>query len=406
VERGDRDPRPPIEIWGDEPAAESVEVVTTGPRTRRSRVRALAVGAGIVVLLIGGLVLGEDDRPASTEHGAPGDDEREAGTDGATTDRPDPTTRPDPTATTELIPGAPLLGEPSGLQVVITRNGGGFGGLGSRLIDLDTGVIRGLGPRVLAVTGRRLVVIDDGTVALWPAPYDGSGSTKIATIPAGLVVEGAWVVDGGRLVWLLQRPPGAGAPGYPATADLVDLDGRTLAHLDLRDDLWPFGAVDGGVVVSGTGGVYLIDHEGTAARISVGDVVSVAYNRVTAFTCDERLECGVEVLNGRGQRLDLHSTAVSNPGGPGSAVVAPDGRIASVGYDSHTGEANQIAVDGVPVFEALNVGSPAWSPDGRWLAVPTNDGVHLVDTHGEGAPVALEIGQTQNQYVLFLPGAR
>ena len=98
--------------------------------------------------------------------------------------------------------------------------------------------------QALAETQGRLVVTGDGTVVLWPAPYDGSGSTRIATIPADRAVYSAWVVGDGTLVWLLQGDPRL--PGLPWTADLVDLEGQTLAHLDLRDDLaipaWSTGA--------------------------------------------------------------------------------------------------------------------------------------------------------------------
>ncbi|MET0904405.1 MAG: hypothetical protein ABWZ52_14305 [Acidimicrobiales bacterium] len=400
MKRGDRDPRPPIEIWDDEPAAESVQVVTTGPRTRRSRVRALAACAGIVVVLMGGLVLGDDDRPAATERGAPDDDEANAGTDRATTGRRDTTTRPEPTTTTtEVLPGAPLLGEPSGLQVVVG---------GSRVIDLDTGESRRLAVRVLAETQRRLIVTGDGTAALWPAPYDGSGSTRIATIPAGRVVSEASVVGDGTLVWLVQRRPETGGPGQPVTADLVDLEGRTLAHLDIRDDLFPSGAVDRGVVASGPGGTYVIDPEGAAQRISTGTLITAAHNRVHAYTCDEHLQCGLETLDERGQRLDWSPIEDPNPGSPiaGFAVAAaPDGRRAFIVY--RDGQPNQVFLDGVLVSEAAAGGNPAWSPDGRWLAVPVAEGIHFIDTHRGNSPVALEIGQIRDQYLhIFIFSSR
>ncbi|MET0903502.1 MAG: hypothetical protein ABWZ52_09705 [Acidimicrobiales bacterium] len=348
---------------------------------------ALAACAGIVVWLAGGVVLGDDD-PSVTDGGAPGSSEAESATDGPTTTRRDTTTRPEPTTTTDVIPGAPLLGEPSGLQLVITY----YHGFGSnRLIDLDTGEITHLDARVLAVTERRLIVTADGTtVALWPAPYDGSGATRIATIPAGRVVHEAWMVGDGTLVWLFQGLPERGAPGFPYTADLVDLEGRTLAHLDIRDDLWAAGAVDRGLVVSGPGGIYVIDPQGAAERISTGDLVALAHNRVHAYTCDERLQCGIEVLDEWGQRLDWSpNTGVH----AGEGIAAPDGRVAL------QGQANQITVDGVPVFQAAAAaptGYPAWSPDGRWLAVPTGDEIHFVDTHSDTAPIALEIGPAQD----------
>ena len=71
-----------------------------------------------------------------------------------------------------------------------------------------------------------------------------------------------------------------------------------------------------------------------------------------------------------------------------------------------TGSLEQCPTDsrtsGVQVFEAGAAGHLAWSPDGRWLAVPAGDGIHLIDTHGDTAPVALEVGPAEDQYLLIL----
>ena len=104
--RGSRDPRPPIEVWGGEPTTtDHRQIVTTGPRRpRRSRTRALAVGAGVLVLLVGGgLVLADDDGPAATDRAA--------------------------------TPVGPVFGEAVGAGLLT------FGGEGTgwELVDLDTG---------------------------------------------------------------------------------------------------------------------------------------------------------------------------------------------------------------------------------------------------------------------------
>ena len=126
----------------------------------------------------------------------------------------------------------------------------------------------------------------------------------------------------------------------------------------------------------------------------------MAHNRVHTYTCDEQLQCGLEMLDERGQRLDW--TPIEGDPNPGGQIirgpaVAPDGRRAfTVPRD---GEPSQVLVDGVVVFEAPVAGSsPAWSPDGRWLVVPALDGIHFLDTHGDAAPIALEIQGAQGAY--------
>ncbi|HKY15786.1 MAG TPA: hypothetical protein VJM33_12750 [Microthrixaceae bacterium] len=318
--------------------------------------------------------------------GGPGGDEWADDADRPSTTRVEARTRwVEPTSTTaEVIPGGPLLGEPSGLRLVaVTDNG-------SRVIDLDTGAVTRVDRRVLSVADRRLVVRGDGIVAVWPHPYDGSSSTTIAEIPADRVVEQVWVVGDGTLVWLLQQGPGFGAGPAPATAVLVDLAGRTLARFELPGGFSPSGAVDRGLVVSGPGGIYVLGTDGAAERISTGDVWTVADNQVLAFNCDERLECGLEVFDGRGQRLN---TGAIDPLLFDEAVAAPDGRIAYVVHPDPNRETSQVTVDGVPVFEAPGeqppLGGLAWSPDGRWLAILASDGIHLIDTLRGKAPVVV-----------------
>ena len=392
--RDEEDPPPPVDILGDEPAAESVEIITSGPRRRPSRGLALGVAAAVAMLVAGSLAL--DDDPSGTDL-----PEAEDGADGTTPEDDSSTTRPEPTTTTSLLAGAPLLGAPSGMLLVTSPY---TSGLRSRLIDLDTGEITELDGRVMDATEEGLLVQRDGTVVLWPSPYDGSGSKQIAAIPRGQIVAETWVVDDG--VWLLFRPPAPGelgAPGHPASADLVDLDGRSLAHLDLRDDLWPSGVIDRGVVASGPGGVYAIDRRGNVERISIGDLVAVAHNQVHVFTCDERFQCSIELLGGQGQPVDRRASSDPSPDGLVSeAIPAPDGRLATIVYRDMTGQTNQVAVDGVPVFEAAVFNTPTWSPDGRWLAIPALDGIHLIDTRHHTEPVVLEVGNSDSEFQLFV----
>jgi hypothetical protein len=318
-----------------------------------------------------------------------------------------------------VIAGAPLLGEPSGLKLVFTPSSRGLGG---RLIDLDTGAITRIEVPVLGVIEQRLLVLDDGAIALWPAPYDGSGATTITTIPSDRFVQQAWTVDEGSRVWLLLEPPPdffgqlppeelQGAVPIPSrTARLVDLDGRTVAEVDIRSDLDPFGAVDRGVVVAGPGGIYVIEPSGAAQRISTGELVTVAHNRVVALSCDERLQCGTEVLDQQGRRLELHPITGPVPGGMGSGpgsvsgIVAVDGRVAAILDRTFESGAYEVEIDGGAPFQVagIPIANPSWSTDGRWLVIPLEDRVHVLDTLGGAAPVDIPVGPTLEGYFFTL----
>ena len=69
-----------------------------------------------------------------------------------------------------------------------------------------------------------------------------------------------------------------------------------------------------------------------------------------------------------------------------------------LGRGRQTLEVGQAAGGGPP-------GGPStlsWSPDGRWLAVPDVDGVHLIDTLGGTEPVVVQVGPgAQTGYVLL-----
>ena len=77
---------------------------------------------------------------------------------------------------------------------------------------------------------------------------------------------------------------------------------------------------------------------------------------------------------------------------PCEGIAAPDGRLALQAKRTRSPS----TVPGVRGQRQHPPANPAWSPDGRWLAVPTGDEIHFVDTHGDTAPIALEIGPAQD----------
>jgi hypothetical protein len=387
-----------VELGGGEERRPPTGVPVRGPGSWR-RWAPAAAGVALVWAVL-------------TVTAGPGDDPAEQAERTTTTDAAETTTtaRPAPTTTTtQVIVGAPLLREPSGLQMVALVGGA------ARVVDLDTGMVALVRSRVLGATRRGLLVRVGRNLMTWPAPYDGSAATTIATTPEGDIVVSdpsaqTWVVGDGTLVWLVQSTPAAAGTAPPLTGTLLDLDGRVLADVELPPGAWPIGGLDDAIVVAGTGGVYAIDLAGGVQRITTGDAVSVSGGRVFAYNCDERYRCGLEVFDDEGRLLERRT--VVNPQMQASAFPSPDGRIAAVVYDDF-GQAAHVAIDGEVVYQPSPnpVGGPpglqgnvSWSPDGRWLAIPDGDGVHIVDTLGGTEPVVIEVGRGPVGYVmLFAP---
>jgi hypothetical protein len=311
--------------------------------------------------------------------------------------------RPPTTTTTAVLPGAPLLGEPTGLSLALVGSSG-------RVVDLDTGGVIRVGVPVVGVTAGGLLVNEAFGLALWPAPFDGSGSTTILPSGRASQVEQLWVVADGTLVWAMERPEGDGffESGFAIT--LIDLEGVELGRVEVPPEVWPAGATDDGVVLTGPGGAYLLDEGGRVERFTTGDPFSVAGDRIYVVNCDEGLRCQVEVFDGRGRLVDeLPPTSGPNF----SASASADGRLAQITFGGESGEPNTVTVDGVTVFEQEGwlpgAGGPdglAWSPDGRWLAIAAQDGIHVIDTFGDGVAWVVDPGFVDEAAsVYFVPPA-
>jgi hypothetical protein len=303
--------------------------------------------------------------------------------------------RPPTTTTTAVLPGAPLLGEPTGLGLVVA------GGTG-RVIDLDTGGVTRVGLPVLGVSAQGLLVQDGSGIATWPAPYDGSGSTTILPIELGTVVEQVWVVGDGRLVWAVAYAESMTMTGPAWSASLVDVDGAALGGFDLPEGVGPFGATDHGLLVTGPGGVYLLDAGGHPERVSRGEALDVVGQQIHVLDCDEDLQCQVEVFDGRGRRVGERPPPVG-PWAWGS--TSPDGRLAFVEYRGDFAEQIVVTVDEEVVYQAEVSPSGrdalAWSPDGRWLAIASQDGIHVLDTLGGTDERRLDLALVEQDVAIF-----
>jgi len=357
VRRRALDPRPPIEVVGADDELASVHRVSTGPgRPTGGRGRALALGVGVIGLLLGGLALGgADDEPSSpTEREERDNRERaEIKPSSTVTTRPRTTTTRPPTTTT-TIPVGPVFGQPVGASLLAFGNGRW------RLVDLDTGARRELElPSDNPWDGR---AVDGGMVLLVGSPRQaryynlGADIGEPAPVdlgPADLVVSAGrsdrvWLIDAGG------RFEGQGTL-QTALARLVDLSGTVVRSFEVPGD-YVLGGFDIGLVVVRGGRVYLIDEAG-ARPIAVGDVYGTTSDSVLVFGCDDRAECGVK----------LHPV----DGGPPVVLQSVDGPI-DFGYGVVTGPDGQFAILRYPGGTSGG-GISFFSADGRLLESSAED---------------------------------
>jgi len=331
--RDDNDARPPIEIVGAEPLTESLERVSVSPGSRRrSTRRALAVCAGVAILLVGGLILGDDD--ADTTGDTPTeerDNSAKLPLKGSTTTEPRTTTTR-PATTTTTIPVGPVFGEPVGAGLIA------YSSAAWQLVDLDTGARRDLDLPTrssygeVAVRGGIVMINRGGTreAEFYSISRGGEVGPPVVlgladqVLPAGRP-DLLWLIDGGG------RPIGDG--GFTSsTADvrLVDLTGEALRSFRVPS-AYVSRAVDEGVLLDRGGRVYLADEAGIRP-IAVGWTVGVMGDDVLLISCDDEAVCALtrQGVDGGGARALIDGIDVDRIGF--DAISADDGRIALMSY--------------------------------------------------------------------------
>jgi hypothetical protein len=320
----------------------------------------------VVVVLWGFLALtaGDDGDEEATDPPAPTttrEPKREPTT--STTRRPRPSTTT--TTTVPLTDRAPLLGEETGLVVMINTGR-------TRLIDLDSGVevVLSFTANVLGAVDGRLLVSRNGQVAWWPAPFDGTGAEAVEL---DLDTSDAWADSAGSVVWFASND-GSGWTMVQA----FDHDGTARIERRLPLSSWPVGAMGDDLVIGAPGGTFTVSPAGAIDHLSSGQPLSTSSDRVVVHRCDEELECGYDIVTRDGDvvaRLS-ETPAVLDYGPWGQIVsVSPTGQVAQIVVQDEGGSA--LTIDGVDVeWEAprSGVSAAAWSSDGRWLVVGDGEG--------------------------------
>jgi hypothetical protein len=377
------DPRPPIEVVGADDELMSVQRVSTGPRRPSGgRGRALALAAGVVGLLLGGLALGgDDDESASPSEREERDNRERAEIKPSTTATTRPrTTTTRPATTTTTIPVGPVFGQPVGASLLT------FGSSDWVLVDLDTGARRDVTLptavdwySVRPVTGGVVVGGQGQRTAVY---YDvlGSGDDP-RSVELGEADQVLWA---GRpdQVWLVDS--GGLFEGEPASdtthASLVDLSGRVLRSFDLPGTYVSAGVAQG-IVLSRGGRAYLADEAGVHV-IATGYVMGATADALLLLACDDHAACALELApigGGRSTEL-LRFPGIEDSGFELS--TSPDGDFAVLGYSSQAGGGPSLwlfTADGRSQG-SYDISAEGWSSPPSWL--PSGVGV-LVPRGGQ-----------------------
>lgn len=315
----------------------------------------LAIGAAWAAFALAA-ALGDDDQTASD---AP---DQASETTGVSLRLPRATT----TTIVPVVPGAPTLGEPTGLHLLAEAPGTLLD------IDLDTGGIaeHDIGGRVVGGDGRGVLLLSAGVLTWRPFPLE-SGEVRIVTDNA----SGAWLLEGVDALWVDR---GGGR------VDLFGLDGTFVARMDLPGGVAPVAVAGDQLVVVGAGRVYTVGPDSAVTDLGPATLLAAGHGRLLLYRCDGELRCEEAVVELDGAGPVAVPTPWPTPdalvdsiwvGPTGSALYALRGQ-GGVGLSVGAGDAlTRLFSPGDALFTAI--ANVSFSADGRWLAAVGNGRVWL-----------------------------
>lgn len=196
-----------------------------------------------------------------------------------------------------------------------------------------------------------------------------------------------------------------------STAARVALDGAILDRVRLPAVSRPVAGTADGLVVSSPGSITLVKGDGAEEITSSGDLIATNGRQVARVDCDAALRCLIVLgtLDNPDQArtpLDEENMPAGYFGLP-TGAYSPDGRWVAVPLyqidgagtlerpwitviDAATG-AEAVRVQG-PFTQAFSALPLAWSPDSEWLFVASQDGITSWNaTTGQTRPLALNM---------------
>jgi hypothetical protein len=371
------DGRPEVELLDVTPAAGEQQVVSTG--------------GGGPILLAGAVLLGvvgfalwsfsgvAPESPADPTTGDPDD--------GPATTVPVVTSAPPPTTVVEVAVGGsdPLLDTTTGLSILM-------GGAALRRLDLDTGELTTYDVRgvPLYASASRLVMISPGGSVLRSVPLDDPGAEGVVLsdrvtprwppyqFVAGPRADEVWMLAGDEQVW-----------------ELVNLvDGTRLEQLPGPTTVSGL-SFDPMVATSPAAGIF-VRRDQRYEEVFPGSLIGVSDTHVLAQTCDQPTVCELHWLSRPTWEEvdrpvpDLAPTWAGwvSPGGLMLGVYILDTATGSVDHVVFDVERDRIVELPGPPSEIFSE-QPAFSRDGRLIAMPLGDGVVVYDT-GDGGVYQLD----------------
>lgn len=380
--------------------------VPSGPEAgggRRARRVGLGVAAALAVAIGASVVSGGGDGRSATTTSTTSDG---VGTTSTVAAAPTTTAADEPVTTTTLLPvsgptGAPLLGEPTGLRVLVATN------RGIQRLDLDAGTLTEVetpgrtyfADDLLAMRGG-LAVLSEGELRF--LPLDGPYEDRRSLSGQLLSVDAA-----GRALALVYTDGGA----YAAVVDRAGAEPRRL-DATLSTSVYPpaFGAGTGDLLLPVPGGVFAW-RDGVSRPVSAGAVVDAAGPFVLMRRCWPAPVCRLDVVDVatggvRGSVDDDDPVAnlrlapdgahlvrgipfdPARVGGRDprlSVVRLSDGQVTTLSVDTSEAWNSNLGLD--PSLR----GALAWSADGRWLFVVRTPSVLSAWRDGLAAPIDLTI---------------
>jgi hypothetical protein len=357
-----------VEI-GREPAPRRRAWRREGPRRPFDRRWLLVAVAAVVAWAAVAFVMAGED----------GDDTEEA-RPAPSSSRPRRTTT---STTTTAVPGAPLLGEKTGLVVLLSGNT-------TRVVDLDTGESTGF------QLGSPILVREDGIVT-----QDGRGALMWHGFPfsddRGVELgDGFTVFDaaGTDSVWIGLNPssgPVGGPSGPPTRWRLIAQEGLIREEVSLPPDAWAMWANADGPIAGVGGRILQFTVDGSVRDLGVGELLGGSRASIFVRRCDEGGRCHIERQPMVGDPLVLPSPPIGSWRSYGFVGDA-FGRVAGVSELPQQDDARRVAFNLVVVRPDGTVEGSLpipptydpqfiWSPDNRWLlSIGAPGSLFVVDT--------------------------
>ena len=303
-----------------------------------------------------------------------------------------------PLETTEVAAGEPMLGELTGLGLLV---GGDSPNANLRVISLDTGEEQPVG----AITGRRPVGVIDNLVVL-----DGQGAIEVMDLadpdrePVSVVErpdesEGPVEIDRGR-IWVLSLGDEISTEDESPSpiAVLYQPDGTKLSEFPIEPGaLGVLSPISDDLASNRGGGVYRRTADGFE-RLSTGALQAIGEEIVLLYECDDRFNCATQWRD----RTSWARLPLPVPeGGESRTSIADltandrwlvitslfDGETTIIDVETGT---ERLRLP--PLAGDILDGQISFSPDGRWLVDPSEQQLRIVDLE---AMTAWDTGEPQ-----------